>query len=134
VFLRLVVGCAAILAVARCGSLAERDYLCELTVAHLAECCPNFPTRLNCTSLDDGCGSHTSLPVLRVDESECILDLDCPEIEDAGLCTRVLSLPPAAVQMCPPPPPPCTGLFCGFGGSQRCTWIDTSLSRAPICL
>jgi hypothetical protein len=107
----------------RCNSLERRDYLCEVAVARITECCPQLsPSSFLCVSTQ-GCYGPTSLPVLRTDESECILELDCAGIAEQHICEAVRTLPSASKEICPD----------GGDGRAPCRRIDDSVNRAPIC-
>ena len=122
--LRLGLALCAIFTIARCGGVESREYLCELAVAHLADCCPDFvPRDIDCVSTY-GCGS-IHLPVLRSDESQCMLSLDCKVVLSSGLCPAVASLPPAIREDCTPSKSP-------FGGKD-CTYTDITYDRGPLC-
>ena len=123
--LRASLALCAIFTIARCAGVESRDYLCELAVAHLADCCPHFAARdIDCVSTY-GCNSYIHRPVLRSDESRCMLNLDCKVVSSSGLCPAVASLPPAIVENCPQPR--------GWFDTTPCTYTDVTDERGPLC-
>ena len=73
------------------SGLREDEIECEHAMAHLGACCPDFAVEADVCDYDDGCGT-TSLTVLSIDQSECIQDTSCEEIEELDLCARVAAL------------------------------------------
>ena len=75
------------------AEVREDEFDCEQAVAHLAECCPGFPVEGLYCQHDFGCGS-TRDPDLTLDDSRCILALDCSVLVGKGLCRRAAHLTP----------------------------------------
>jgi hypothetical protein len=121
---RLLRSFALLLLVARCDGLGHSDFDCELAVGHLADCCPNFPTHaIACETTGGGC-AHDHLPVLRSDESQCILRQDCSDVIRIGLCTSVPQLQNPV------------GYECDLGSvwwTPPCQYIDETHARPPVC-
>jgi hypothetical protein len=71
-----------------CGDALRQDELdCEEAVAHLKECCPNFPTyRVSCVYQSNGCESNG--PDIDMAQSQCARDRSCSELVQAGVCER----------------------------------------------
>jgi hypothetical protein len=114
---RLLLGGCALLLVARCDGIGEQDFLCEVAVAHLTDCCPDFPhAQIDCATVNTGC-AYSSLPALSSDESQCIMQLSCDDARRKGLCEKVPLLLPG-IETCENPPPSC------FAGG---------VYRAPVC-
>jgi hypothetical protein len=127
--LRLVA--LALLAV-RCDGVSNRDFDCELAVGHLADCCQGFPFKDMYCETTVGCDSHT-VPNLRLDESQCILGLDCDEINRRNLCEKVVRLGRAIQWQCSYPD---LGYVAPIGwglGGTDCKEVDVSEQRQPVC-
>jgi hypothetical protein len=117
---------------ARCRGLDDREYLCELAVAQLLDCCAAFPVEKITCSARHGCQGFTEQPTLTADESRCIYGLDCADVRARGLCKVVPALKPAVHEECPPPPDMAGGGWF-FGEPRKCTYTDVSETRAPVC-
>lgn len=73
------------------GDFREDEIECEHAMAHLADCCPDLPIGRKVCDYSDDCGGLI-LPVLSIEQSECIQDQECFEIEQSGLCARAEAL------------------------------------------
>ena len=78
----------------RCGpGITSDEFHCEAAMAHLAECCPDFPLRkMTCESVPQGCG-YALRSQIDLDEANCLRDLSCDRIVGDGLCDVVATLP-----------------------------------------
>jgi hypothetical protein len=88
-----VLGALALLWLPGASGLREDEFHCELAVAHLEECCPDFdPGQISC-NYASGCDSTTHT-ALDLGESQCIEDRDCGTIIDRRICERALAQTP----------------------------------------
>jgi hypothetical protein len=112
-----IVASCALLFGAHCeDGIGPSDFACEVAVAQLADCCPNFePGEVNCVTNGDGCG-YSALPDLERDESDCIRRMSCSDLRAHGVCDRVAKSPPG-IDRCDP------DVFCA----------DGSVPRNPVC-
>ncbi len=63
-------------------TVTQSEIDCEQAVAHLANCCPGFPTsQFHC--IQKAC---EATPDFTVSESQCIVQQDCDAIRAAGWC------------------------------------------------
>jgi hypothetical protein len=83
---------AVLLTVVLACGIRQDEFSCEDAVAHLQQCCPDFPgTNIQCVYNDnDGCGA--TYPDLDVDLSTCIRNEDCPTLRSSGVCTRAAAI------------------------------------------
>ena len=73
-------GFAWILVPLTCSGIHDDELRCEEAVAHLQGCCPNFrATKINCQDTTS-CGNTTARPQLTLDQSNCILDRSCDDL------------------------------------------------------
>lgn len=73
------------------GGFTESEFQCEEAAVVLDECCPAISaSALACSRLTGCAGETVRPPMFTVAESECIEDLDCDEIIEAGICERVV--------------------------------------------
>jgi hypothetical protein len=76
-----------------CNGITGDEFHCEAAMAHLAECCPNFPLhQMTCESVPDGCGYSLSSQI-DVEEADCLRQRSCDDIVADGLCDVVPTLP-----------------------------------------
>lgn len=72
------------------GSFTKAEFRCEEAAATLEDCCPDINVQALSCSRETGCaGETTRPPVLALSESDCIDELSCAEIAEAGVCARV---------------------------------------------
>lgn len=84
------------------GELRRDEVECESAIAHLQDCCPDdFAVVPGACDYGHGCGT-TYLPILAEDQSLCIQELSCGEIEARDLCREVAALlPPSSSSLAP---------------------------------
>lgn len=75
------------------AEVREDEFDCEQAVAHLVECCPAVEASNFYCQHDYGC-DYSRDPDLTLDDSRCILALDCPGLVAAGVCARVAHVQP----------------------------------------
>lgn len=74
------------------NSFREDELECEQAIAHLVDCCPDFPAGSVQCVYDEGCGTVTET-ALSVAESRCIERKSCDDVRASGLCEKVKGLP-----------------------------------------
>ena len=84
----LALGVVALLGM---SDFREDEIECEHAMAHLADCCPDLEVGADVCDYSSGCGD-AAYPVLSVEQSECIQDRRCLEIEQSDLCAKVEAL------------------------------------------
>jgi hypothetical protein len=86
--------------------ISPDEFQCEVTVGHLADCCPNFPTSL-LFCVHGGCDSEVR-PDISAERAACLQGKSCDELAQLGACDSSRWEPVAS---CPAPcsstVPPC---------------------------
>ena len=81
---------AGIFAFLTCGTGVSTDEItCELAAAHLEECCPRALIECRYIS-NNGCGFVNERYPVSSEQSHCILDLSCAEIQERDICRTII--------------------------------------------
>jgi hypothetical protein len=104
--LRPFVAVVALIALMADDGIGRDEFLCEVAVVHLSECCPEFPARsLYCVR--SGCDSQVT-PDISEDRAQCLRSKSCDELKALGACSMDTWEPvPSCVMPCSPKVPPC---------------------------
>ena len=70
--------------------LDEGELDCERAVAHVLECCPDFPAYLVDCMQEGGCDRERESTLVTETESDCITAASCEEVAERGLCGALL--------------------------------------------
>jgi hypothetical protein len=89
-WIRTAIACLGLSTLIAGGGLRQDELDCEQAVAHLKECCPDFVGATIACEFSDGCG--TTDPALSIDESHCILALECAALVKSGICDKTRDL------------------------------------------
>ena len=69
--------------------LDRGELRCEQAASHLEECCPDLEmSRLSCIQ-KGGCNRPTEGTHLTMEESDCIRDASCDDIQASMICERI---------------------------------------------
>ncbi len=80
----LVVATAALLLLMADDGIGRDEFLCEVAVTHLVDCCPDFNAKsLYCVR--SGCDGSVT-PDLDEDRASCLRDKSCDELRALGAC------------------------------------------------
>lgn len=105
--LRPLVAAGALVLLMADDGIGRDEFLCEVAVVHLSDCCPDFPAKsLYCVR--SGCDSKVA-PDINEDRAQCLRSKSCQELMALGACDPDQWEPvPSCVMPCSPKVPPCS--------------------------
>jgi len=80
-----------ILVALSCTGITRAELTCEQAVSKITTCCPEVDARrLPCIETEGGCASGEAIAVISQTAGECILDLECTQLQQSGKCQKLL--------------------------------------------